>query len=115
MKALKNFQLTNVNYTANTQRLTCFYHPVKSYWSPTIIPCEPLNCKFPPPKNPDGARMEIVFSQNKTTNQQYQTTVVYYCPANYSLPNLISSNYSFTYSPTTQFFNNVTAFCEIDG
>jgi hypothetical protein len=59
--------------------------------------------------------MEIVFSQNKTTNQQYQTTIVYYCPANNTLPSLISSNYSFSYSPSSQFFYNVTAFCEIDG
>jgi hypothetical protein len=63
----------------------------------------------------DGARLQVVYSQNKTTNQQYQTTFVYYCPANSSLPSLISSNYSFDFGLANGFVYNLTAFCEIDG
>ena len=58
--------------------------------------------------------MVVQFSQNKTTNQQYQTTVFYSCPANASLPNLISSNFSFDFQLSAGFVYNLTAFCEID-
>ena len=58
--------------------------------------------------------MVVQFSQNKTTNQQYQTTVFYSCPANASLPGLISSNFSFDFKLSAGFVYNLTAFCEID-
>jgi hypothetical protein len=46
--------------------------------------------------------------------QQYQTTISFFCPANQSLPTLISSNFSFDYSASSGKIYNLTAFCEID-
>ncbi len=95
--------------------MTCYpnYQQLGGFW-PAVIKCEPASCRFPPPAAPANSFRQIIFSPNSTTNQRYQTTVVYYCPKNQTLPQILSSNFSFDYSVAT-FIYNVTAFCEIDG
>ncbi len=110
------FQLAQVNLTSNTQALQCKYDPnAGGYWSPDPIPCEQVTCRYPPPAAPAGSFENILFSLNKTTNQLYQTTIAYMCPANMTLPSLISSNFSLDYSIAKGFVYNVTAYCQVDG
>ncbi len=38
------------NTTYNTQDLKCLFSAtIGGYWSPDIVPCEPINCRFSPP------------------------------------------------------------------
>ena len=102
--------------TINTQTVTCNYDPTKGgYWSNNPIVCEPLTCLYPlPVPDPTGATKKIVYSPNPVTNQQYQTTINFTCPANLTLPTIISSNFSFNYNVASGFIYNVSAFCDID-
>ena len=101
--------------TINTQTLTCNYNDyLGGIWSDTPITCQPVSCKYPPPLYPNGSLTKIIFSSNTTTNQQYQTTINFTCPANLTLPTIISSNFSFDYNVANGNIYNVTAFCEID-
>ena len=110
------FQNQNVNMTINTQTVTCNYDPLKGgYWSNNPIVCEPLTCLNPlPSPDPSGAAKNIVYSPNPVTNQQYQTTINFTCPANLTLPTIISSNFSFNYNVASGMIYNVSAFCDID-
>ena len=102
--------------TANTQTIQCSYDPnTGGYWSPAPIDCEPVTCKNPPPTAPTDTIFNVMYSPNKTTNQQYQTTIAYMCPSNQSVPWLIKSNFSLDYSVSQGFIYNVTAYCEVDG
>ena len=107
-------QTAGFNSTINTQTITCKYSSVNGlYWS-TPVNCVPVTCSNPPPADPGNALKTIVYSANQTTNQQYQTNITYFCPLNQSLPNLISSNFTFNYNPTSIRVYNVSSFCEID-
>lgn len=64
---------------------------------------------------PSGAYNEVLYSPNTTTNRQYQTTIVYYCPSNLTLPSIIKSNFSFAYTESFGFVANVTAICRVNG
>ena len=64
---------------------------------------------------PNEAYPEIVYNPNPATNRQYQTTVVYHCPVNQSLPGIIKSNFSFNYIESFGMVTNVTAICRVDG
>jgi hypothetical protein len=64
---------------------------------------------------PSGALQEILYSPNQTTNRQYQTTVVYHCPINQTLPTIIKTNFSLDYTKSFGMVNNVTAICRVDG
>ena len=56
----------------------------------------------------------IFLSCCQTTTRQYRTTVAYLCPANTSLPQIISSNFSLDYKKQNGMVYNVTALCDID-
>ncbi len=73
--------------------------------------CRMIDFTHPVPKD---SKMSIIYKPNPTNTQQYQTTVVYYCPSNLTLPQLISSNFSFDYSLSAGNVNNVTVVCDID-
>jgi hypothetical protein len=64
---------------------------------------------------PTGAYWNILYSPNKTTNRQYQTTIAYICPSNLTLPSVISSNFSLDFPIANGFVYNVTAYCQVDG
>jgi len=100
--------------TANTQTITCnVNYWIGTFWS-AIITCQPVSCKYPPPALPANSYQNLIYSPDPVGNKRYQTTVFYGCPANQSLPSLLSSNFSFDYSPNV-FVYNVTAICDIDG
>ena len=109
-------QVPTVDMANDTQTLRCAYDPnTGGYWSPTPVACEPRTCKFPPPSATNDTIFNVIYSPNKATNMQYQTTIAYMCPANQSLPSLISSNFSLDYPLSKGFVYNVTAYCEVDG
>ena len=109
-----NLQRAGFNSTINTQTITCLYSTSQGgYWS-TVVTCEPVTCTNRPPTDPANTIKKVIYSANTTTNQQYQTNITYFCPANVSLPSLISSNFSFNYSPQSLRIYNVSSFCEID-
>jgi hypothetical protein len=101
--------------TLNTQTVTCMYSTGKTAtWSNNPITCVPVSCYYPPPANSNGSLQKIIYSPNTTTNRQYQTTITFLCPANQTLPQILSSNFSFDYNVANGMIYNVTAFCEID-
>jgi hypothetical protein len=82
------------------------------FWSPNVIPCEPITCHSL--ASPNGSKMEIIFSADNT-NQQYQTKLLFKCPDNGTLPETLRSNFSFDYNLQFGFVSNISAFCDIDG
>ena len=84
-------------------------------WNHTTVACEPLTCDQGPPEIPNESYWEILYSPNPTTNRQFETEIVYHCPANDSLPELIKDEYTFAYAESNGIIRNITAICQIDG
>jgi predicted nucleotide-binding protein (sugar kinase/HSP70/actin superfamily) len=100
----------------NVQTLKCIANTnITANWNRQLVACVPVSCKTPPPGLPNLAKKEFIFNPNVTTSRQYQTTVVYSCPANTTLPEMIASAFSFDYSLSAGFIYNVTAVCDLDG
>ena len=102
--------------TINAQIITCNYDIVNdATWGPETFACEPLTCPEDPPEIPTETYWSIEYSPNPTTNRQFETEIVYHCPANSSLPELIKDEFSFDYPESGGIIQNVTVHCTIDG
>ena len=109
-------QESYVNSTMNFQTLKCNASTNgTASWNRNPFACVPINCKNPAPELPNLATQKLLYNPNVTTSRQYQTTVLYSCPANSTLPEMLSSNFSFDYSLSAGFIQNVTAVCDLDG
>ncbi len=111
-----NETFPDFNFDENSQTLTCMFDDrLGGIWPQTIVACEPLVCKKRPPKVPDQAFYEVIYSPNTTTHRQYETKWTYYCPKNTSLPDLIKDEFTFGYSVEAGIIQEVNATCELDG
>ena len=108
--ALQSYQ---IDRNLNTQTLSCDYDIWDGgVWYPKVIPCEPITCQSL--SSPNGSKLEIIFSP-EITNRQYETHLLFRCPENGTLPDILKSNFSFDYNLQFGFVYNISAFCDIDG